>query len=333
MQPRAGSFGQVRDHLRAKTAKHFLRDEWNVGLVAAPVEHLLARGRLAKVRWLGTNAGRTYLADPIALHGSGDFLAEHFEYEGRARGTIVRCRLDGKGGLAVSPLLETGYHLSYPFVVHDGRRSYLVPEAHEAGMVAMHALDADGTLGPPETLIEGAFVDPTLVRIDGRWWLFCSGPGSRQLFAFHAKSLHGPWHSHLRNPLKTDLTGARPAGPLFARAGRLFRPAQDCSRTYGGAITVHRIVELTPARFHEEFVGRIEPERDGPYPAGVHTLGVLDDCCLVDGKRTVFDPAWALHGRAHGRKVEERRARLRDRRPPAAEGTRPMVVARGASHL
>jgi len=307
--PRPGGFGQLGRYLRAKAAKHLLRDEWNVGLVAAPVERLLERGQLAEVRWLGRNPGRTFLADPIALNGQGDFLAEHFDYDGGAKGTIVRCRLDEDGGLAVSTLLEADYHLSYPFVVRDGRQIYIVPEAHEASIVAMHAIGTDDAIGPPETLIEGRFSDPTLVQADGRWWMFCS-LGSLQLFAFHADALRGPWQPHLCNPLKTDPTSARPAGPLFERNGSLFRPAQDCSKTYGGAITVHQIVELTPERFREEFVGRIEPEREGPYPDGVHTLGVLDDGCLVDGKRTVFDPSWAFRGRVYGRKVRERQARL-----------------------
>jgi hypothetical protein len=91
----------------------------------------------------------------------------------------------------------------------------------------------------------------------------------------------------------------------------LLRPAQDCSSTYGAAVVPHRIVELTLDRFHEECLGRIGPEIDGPYPNGFHTLNVLGERCLVDGKRTVFDPTWILRGRAHGRKVRARRARPR----------------------
>ena len=90
----------------------------------------------------------------------------------------------------------------------------------------------------------------------------------------------------------------------------LLRPAQDCSSTYGAAVVLHRIVELTPDRFQEECLGQIGPEVDGPYPNGFHTLTVLDDRCLVDGKRTVFEPIWILRGRAHARKVRARRANM-----------------------
>ena len=53
---------------------------------------------------------------------------------------------------------------------------------------------------------------------------------------------------------------ARPAGPIFAHEGRLYRPAQDCSRTYGGAVVIHRIEALTPEIFREVAVARLDPE-------------------------------------------------------------------------
>ena len=62
---------------------------------------------------------------------------------------------------------------------------------------------------------------------------------------------------HRLNPLKIDVTSSRPAGPLFERDGMLLRPAQDCSSTYGAAVVLHRIVELTPDRFQEQCLGRI----------------------------------------------------------------------------
>ncbi len=43
----------------------------------------------------------------------------------------------------------------------------------------------------------------------------------------------------------------RPAGALFTVAGQIYRPAQDCSRTYGGAIVINKIERLTPEKFVE----------------------------------------------------------------------------------
>jgi hypothetical protein len=308
-------FDQVVGYLRATFAKHFYRDEWNVGIVAQPIEALLKQGSLDEVTWLGPRNGRTYLADPIVFDQDNTrcrFLAECFDTEGSAKGCIVRCELERDGTFAISPFLEAEHHhLSYPFVLHHRDRSYLIPETHELGAILLYSINADGALAPSIRLLEGTHaVDPTVIWTNGRWWLFCS-EGSLKLLAFHANALDGPWTPHRLNPLKIDVTSSRPAGPLFERDGMLLRPAQDCSTTYGAGVVLHRIVELTPERFHEERLGRIGPEPGGAYPKGFHTINVLNGHCLVDGKRTVFDPTWILRGWTHARKVRARRARLR----------------------
>ena len=88
------------------------------------------------------------------------------------------------------------------------------------------------------------------------------------------------------NPVRCDVRNARPAGPPFVHEGCLYRPAQDCSRSYGGAIVLNRIDVLTTEWFHETPMARIQPDPNGPYPDGTHTLSPLGPTqTLVDGKR------------------------------------------------
>jgi hypothetical protein len=68
--------------------------------------------------------------------------------------------------------------------------------------------------------------------------------------------------------------------------GVLYRPAQDCASTYGGAITINRIESLSPERFEEVPVASVEPDPDSAFPDGVHTLVVGDRRVYIDGKRT-----------------------------------------------
>ena len=56
-------------------------------------------------------------------------------------------------------------------------------------------------------------------------------------------------------------------------------------------------MELTPERFEEVTVGRIQPEPQGSYPDGFHTLAVFDGWLLVDGKRQMTSPLWFRHRR------------------------------------
>src|SRR5439155_12990002 len=110
---------------------------------------------------------------------------------------------------------------------------------------------------------------------------------------------------------KCDITSARPAGVPFWVAGSLIRPAQDCSRSYGGAITLNKIHELTPTRFREETVASIVPDPRGPYPDGIHTLSFVGDSMLIDSKRHVFRWNAPELNRNFQRKRYERQLKLR----------------------
>jgi hypothetical protein len=73
--------------------------------------------------------------------------------------------------------------------------------------------------------------------------------------------------------------------------GALYRPAQDCSVTYGGAVVINRIERMTPEEFSEQVVTRLAPAADGPYPHGLHTLSSAGNVTLVDGKRHILSAA------------------------------------------
>src|SRR3989442_14962308 len=135
-------------------------------------------------------------------------------------------------------------------------------------------------------------VDATILRHDGLWWLWCTNaedePDSK-LFLWYAFDLFGPWKPHPGNPVKVDARSSRPAGRPFFFDGTLYRPAQDCSRTYGGGITINRVRQLSPIEFCEEPVVSLEPW-DGRYRAGIHTLAGGDPLTVLDGKRRVVLP-------------------------------------------
>jgi hypothetical protein len=94
--------------------------------------------------------------------------------------------------------------------------------------------------------------------------------------------------------LKIDRASARPAGRPFTIGTRLYRPSQDCSHTYGGAVNVMAIDELTPDAFREHVALRLDPEPSWPYPDGLHTLVVDGRRIYVDAKRTRQDRLWWL---------------------------------------
>jgi hypothetical protein len=159
-----------------------------------------------------------------------------------------------------------------------------------------------------DLLDDAVLADPTLLFRHERWWLFAADgrdlPHTR-LLVFHAPALTGPWQPYRLNPVKVDVTSARPAGALFDVDGILYRPAQDCAEGYGRSIRIHRMLELSTLGFAEFEVARLVPARDSAYPDGVHTLAFAEHGLFVDGRRAVFRPD-LLPLRA-GRWLRERR--------------------------
>jgi hypothetical protein len=109
-----------------------------------------------------------------------------------------------------------------------------------------------------------------------------------ELWLWSAPAFAGPWEPHALNPVKIDVTSARPAGTPFVRDGMLYRPAQDCSHGYGGAIVVNRIDRLDERCFEETVVDRLDLRTDR-YAAGNHTVAFGAGLVTIDGKRQIFD--------------------------------------------
>jgi hypothetical protein len=175
----------------------------------------------------------------------------------------------------------------------------------------LHRVDDSGRWHPVATLLPGvAAADPALFYWGDRYWLAYTDMDlgeTDNLCLQYASSLSGPWQAHANNPVKLDVTGARMAGGVFVHDGALYRPAQNCLKTYGGAVVLHRILTCTPAAFAEVPVQRLLPDAKGPFADGLHTVSAWGQRTLVDSKRHVFSLAtvWRklrrrLRPRRHG---------------------------------
>lgn len=277
----------------------FRHDQWNVGLVDQPIAAFLRPEGRAPVRWLPPTKRAELRADPFGVLRDGrlTILCEHFSYHDN-RGIIVAIEsMSAPRGVrvAIGPL--PAVHMSYPFLLEADNRVLCVPETSGAQEITLY----EGERFPDRwakvaTLVTGtAIVDATLFHHGEHWWLAGSevvAMGANcELYLWYAQSIMGPWRAHPGNPVKVDVRSARPAGTPFVQDGVLYRPAQDCSRTYGGRVIINRVRTLTPTAFREEAFIPVEPDRAGPYPSGLHTLSQIGNATLIDGKRVLFIPA------------------------------------------
>ena len=273
------------------------RDHWRLGLVDQPLGALVAGEPAKPITWLPEAGDLAFVADPfVGRLGDNDLLlAERFDFR-TSHGEIVAAALgaDGTPG-HFAPLLRTLSHLSYPSLVAERGRLWLCPEAWESGELRLHAIDLmDGrpTIGETRQLLPGfPAVDPTIIRHQGTWYLFCGdrrdAPNENMKLWF-ADRLEGPWTPHPWNPVVSDLGHARPAGAIIAVDGMLIRPAQDCRLTYGGAVSLMRIDCLSRSAYRESRIARLDPEPDGPCPDGLHTVAAFGRWTIIDGKRWRF---------------------------------------------
>jgi hypothetical protein len=284
--------------LLTKVARRLFRHQlWRVGIIDAPVQEVTGLTDAARasppVRWLPNPAER-FLADPFAIETEGGLLllAEDYRWT-TARGMISGVRLSDTQVSEPRTVFDLPVHMSYPYLLRHERQLYCVPETNEAREVALYALDEQSLeWSKVEVLVGGRrLADSTIFEWNGRWWLLATDVEDDQvlnLHAWHAPSLTGPWEEHAANPVKTDVRSSRPAGRPFVHEGRLYRPAQDCSDVYGGAVTINRVVELTPTHFLEETAAMVHPHQDWPARDGLHHLCGVGDLTVIDACEEVF---------------------------------------------
>lgn len=229
-----------------------------------------------------------FWADPCVIEAENRYYVfiEEYLYK-RGKGHISVIELDRKGVVdGPTKILETDYHLSYPFVFEWNGSYYMVPETAANKTVELYR----STSFPFEWELEKVLMtdvrakDATLAEVNGSWWMFVSIAEHSipdELYLFSAETPLGPWKPHVRNPVKSDVRGSRPAGGLFNWNDDLYRPAQDSSGRYGYAISINRITQLDHERFREEQVSNILPNWDKKL-LGTHTISMAGDLTVVD---------------------------------------------------
>jgi hypothetical protein len=235
-----------------------------------------------------------FYADPFPIEHEGRthvFVEDFVHAAGYGVISVVEFDANGPVG-APRPVLDTGSHLSYPFVfAHEGA-VWMVPESSAAGTIDLYRAASYPDRWVKEvTLVSGVQAsDATLFQHSGRWWMLATvrdagGAFSDALHGWSAPDIRGPWRPHERNPLLIDIGTARPAGRVVRRGNKLIRPFQDCRDGYGAALGLAEITRLDD----DGFAQRVEVIlRPGPRWPGrrLHTLNRAGRLECIDGSAT-----------------------------------------------
>ncbi len=186
-------------------------------------------------------------------------------------------------------IIETPYHLSYPFLFEYEGQLYMMPESNANSTVDLYrCVKFPGQWEFVRTLLPDIrAVDATLLQKDNQWWMFANvfEPGGSSWKSLHiftaANPITGPWLPHPANPVIEDVNRARPAGHFLLKDGVIIRPSQDCSIRYGYATNFNRIEHLDANSYRESLVHVIKPPADTAYRA-VHTWNETNGLTMID---------------------------------------------------
>lgn len=262
---------------------------------------LLENNKTPKVRWIDETGHTTgWYADPFILSVTENeiqVLVEEYLYRTKL-GIIskITVRKQDMKVTKVEPLIDTGSHLSFPAYFRRSGKVYIYPEQGATG--SLYVYEYDEQTG----------------KVEKRWMLnphdlvdsaICILPnGEKVILATTAPKYNGdildiyPYYDGdcpmILDPIqqiKMQRKTARGAGLPFTYDGRLFRPAQDCTNTYGEAVEIQEIVLKEGAL---EFIPRNlihSPSKE--WSGGFHTFNVFESkLIVVDAKKKRF-PLWA----------------------------------------
>lgn len=235
-----------------------------------------------------------FWADPFVFRSNEKtvvFFEEYIYKNKKAHISLIELDRDGKIS-EPKIVLEKPYHLSYPFVFSVSKEIYMIPETSGNKTIQLYKSTSFPYKWEFEmNLMEDVHaVDTTILFYNNKFWLFTNIKENKgasawdELFLFYSDELlTKQWTPHPLNPIVSDVRSARPAGRIFENEGKLFRPSQDCSCTYGYAVNLNEIIVLNENDYCEKKYTGIYPDWNKKV-TGVHTFSFSGNLAVIDAK-------------------------------------------------
>jgi hypothetical protein len=233
-----------------------------------------------------------FWADPFILKRNRNYYIffEELIYT-QNRGKISVIEMDENGNYTKPKVvLETEYHLSYPFLIEDNGELYMIPETEQNRTIELYkCVEFPNKWELEKTLFRDLkAVDSTIFKYNDKYWLFTNlteyegEDVINELHLFYSEHLlSDTWTSHPQNPITTNHAFSRPAGNIFVQNNKVFRPAQNCSKHYGYGIQIQEIIKLTINEYEEKNCESIHPNWANDL-ISTHTINSSGSLTFID---------------------------------------------------
>ena len=259
-------------------------EAWALGFVHGGMQSVMESDHLDVV-WVKMPKDRWY-ADPFVLDVTKSeilLLVEDYAYATK-KGIISLLHINKSTMEIVSRkvLLELQTHLSFPAIWRKEGHVYVYPESAGSGRLDMYEYDAEKEeLTFVKTICDDVVWDSYITEAFGEPLLFTAAKNDYQLDVYKWDDKKERFVSY--HQISSDIKNSRMGGAVFEYKGQFYYPAQNCEKTYGGALDIKRLTEeggmlkVAGAVKHIESLNR-------RYPTGLHTLNEYKDVVVIDVK-------------------------------------------------
>ena len=246
------------------TLKQLIRPRWQIGIVEKSLEGIV-NGEELRVQWPANPFHDRWFADPFVLSVNGNevtLLVEDFRYKD-GKGRISRIIVDMERNSIVScKTILDGGHFSFPAILRRDGKVFFYPEQSRQGKLELfeyypetETCEYVATLSDePLTdaiIYKGVIYSTRLPNPNGKTLKMFKWPsavlefkhetrnsalGSAALGVMKEKELETR-NSKLETFSFSECI-ARNAGDFFECGGKVYRPAQECNRWYGNALSI-----------------------------------------------------------------------------------------------
>lgn len=263
----------------------FVAHKWELALISNPISDII-NGNQLSFHYIINPFEDRWFADPFILSVDDDvivLLVEDYRYSDNM-GRISRLDVDRNSLqiLKVIEILQIDTHLSFPAILRIDDKVFIYPESSHANGLWMYNYNPKTNVCQKVyQLCSLPLTDAIITDRFGKKLLFSTrepNPNKNRLDIYEWDDVGNEFVKSASVFFEENI--ARNAGDFFEFNGECYRPAQECNKMYGHAISVQK-VERFRGIFKLTDVRRILPPKSS---FGIHTLNTYQGITIVDLK-------------------------------------------------
>ena len=229
------------------------------------------------------NSMRYWCADPFLFKHNGIQYLFFEAYDRlKRRGVIGYRTIKDSKVSKIKIIYRSSGHLSYPFIYVKDDEIYIMPESSsEHVLFNLKCVSFPDKWERVGKINDVSLVDTTIYKD----YIFTTPVNSESNSRYLVVNKISKGEQSFDNIVIDDKSKARMAGKVFEYNGIIWRPSQDCSKTYGGSLNFNIIDNLDAKQYKEHLAKQIEASS---FPTrkfdGLHTYNFDDDYEVVDFK-------------------------------------------------